>query len=132
MVRPFAIVVVLLFSLSAVRVTTVLPSARCLRCAPDCPTHQHKLPCHAGSLAAAAPHADCQGLSPRAPGLMAAGCTGKPDGFTASDHPAVLPVMLDVGDAPIALQDLARPVPLPAEVTLDPPFHPPWSTVVGI
>ena len=122
-VRTVAVLVVLLFSLTATHALSVVTPVVCPRCPPDCPMHVQKPRCHESASGAVNRH--CHGPGRSGPGLRAERCTGQPDGPIQSE-PSVVSIVLGpeppIGPEP---EPIISDLGSPRDAAPDPPFHPP-------
>lgn len=127
-----AIMLLLFFGISSTHALALLMPV-CTQCPPDCPMHAKKLGCHHGAGAARATAEDhCRNHLRPEPGLHCAGCTHHTDGPVLSDQPVVLSALASVMVAPPGPRRALATFCRPAEVALDPPFHPPRITDTSI
>jgi len=132
LLRATAIVLLLLFSISSTHALAFV-TPPCTQCPPDCPMHAKKLGCHHGAGTAQATAGDHSRNHPRPePGLHCTGCTHHTDRPVLSDQPVVLPAFASVMVAPPEPRRALATFCRPAEVALDPPFHPPRITHTSI
>jgi len=128
LLRATAIVLLLLFSISSTH-ALALVTPPCAQCPPDCPMHAKKLGCHHGASVVHETAGDQSRNQPRPePGLHCTGCTQHADRPVLSDQPVVLPAPASGMVAPQRPRRALATFCRPAEVALDPPFHPPRLT----
>ena len=125
-VRTVAVLVVLLFSLTATHALSVVTPVVCPRCPPDCPMHAKKPRCHQAASGAVKQH--CHGPGRSGTGLRAERCTGQPDSPMQSE-PSVVSIV--AGPEPPAVDDhgaIIGDLGDRRDAAPDPPFHPPRPT----
>jgi len=127
--RVLAIVLLVAFGLGTSQATIVAAPSCFGRCPVDCPMHAKGRRCHAPGWVGHMSGGDhCHRQRSQGPGLHAAGCQGRPDGFAQSHQPALLPALVYHPMTVQRRERLNRAQPPTTAAALDPPFHPPRST----
>jgi len=122
--QALASIVICVFTLSAMHVTTGAPRTCAARCPIDCPMHVKKLHCHehpGDPGARAGCHRQARGL----PGVQSAGCHHHAPDAATPDQLAVLVMGSENVARPPQRANLQAAQPPLADITVDPPFHPP-------